>query len=219
MSGALIAERSHSPTFKVAHLLTIEGVKARIAKREKFTSTPFSSPEEKNKTKFAITLKFGLEKENYLSVYLEPRGKDVFVKELKFSVVDVNFNEKQSLETSDQLFETTGRGFKDFYDLNDFSLLDDTLCLQSEFVFVGETSGGALRQFSSRDASFDVDLLKLSSDGENADVTIVVGEKKFKAHKVLLVARSDYFRALFDSGMEETVNNEVPIEEADPDIF
>ena len=75
----------------------------------------------------------------------------------------------------------------------------------------GAQLGTEMIDYSSADPSLSLDLGKLFSDATDADVTIVVGDEKFKAHKVLLKARSDYFRALFESNMEESRKNEVGI--------
>ena len=63
--------------------------------------------------------------------------------------------------------------------------------------------------FSSADPNLSRDLGKLFSDATDADVTIVVEGRRFMAHKALLKARSDYFRGVFDSNMEESRKNEV----------
>lgn len=219
MSDTVVTERSTSPSFKITHLLTVEGVKSRKAKKEEFTSAAFSCSEDQNQTKFNVMLRFGSDKENFLSVYLKPLKKDVFVKECTIKVLDVNFNVKKSSTFKDQLVEPLGRGFLDFLHLPLLSLPDDTFCLRSEIIFVGAPSSDGIRQFSGRDANFDADLRKFFNDEKNTDVVIIVGGKKFKAHKALLEARSRYFRALFDSGMEESQKNEVPIDDADPEIF
>ena len=61
-----------------------------------------------------------------------------------------------------------------------------------------------------------LDFYEASKDGE---VTIVVDGFSFQAHRVFLVARSEYFRALFRSGMEEALTNRIVIEDLDPCIF
>ena len=61
------------------------------------------------------------------------------------------------------------------------------------------------------DPRLSIDLRKLFNDETDADVKIFVGEKTIKAHKVVLRARSDYFRAMFESNMEESRKNEVGI--------
>merc|ERR1719209_1095116 len=61
-------------------------------------------------------------------------------------------------------------------------------------------------------------MLTLLDDATGSDVTLVVGGKKFKAHKSHLTARSTYFQSLFNSGMSESLVNEVELDE-DPLIF
>merc|ERR1712168_1380883 len=123
ISDALITERSQSPTYTINHLLTVEGVKSRIAKKETFISKAFSSVEENKQTKFNLALEFGSYKKNFLSVYLR-LSRDVFVKKGTFTALDVNSNERKSFT------------FRDFFDLSNFSLPDDIICIRSEIVFV-----------------------------------------------------------------------------------
>ena len=61
-------------------------------------------------------------------------------------------------------------------------------------------------------------MLTLMNDATAADVTLLVGNEKIKAHKGHLIARSTYFRSLFGSGWTESLTNEVQLDE-DPLIF
>jgi BTB/POZ domain-containing protein 9 len=55
---------------------------------------------------------------------------------------------------------------------------------------------------------------------EFTDVTFVVEKEKFKAHRVMLAARSDYFRALLFGGMRETnPANEIEITDCSSTAF
>ena len=47
------------------------------------------------------------------------------------------------------------------------------------------------------------------------DVTLVVGKKEFKAHKVILAVQSPVFRAMFGSEMVESKSNRVEIHDID----
>ncbi|XP_077576735.1 kelch-like protein 32 isoform X2 [Stigmatopora nigra] len=49
-------------------------------------------------------------------------------------------------------------------------------------------------------------------DGLLCDVTLVAGEQKFHAHKAILAACSDYFRAMFSLCMVESVADEVTLQ-------
>jgi len=224
MSDAIITERSRSPSHKVAHFLTIEGVKSRIAQKEHFLSKPFFCAEEKNQTEFYFGIDFGYEpageNRKWLSCFLFVKSRDVFVKEVKMTVSDVHLKAQRADTIRDTLIPNGGAyGRAKLLDITTFNLPDDTLCVRSEITFVGAPSSDETDSLSRRDPSFDDDLRRLFSDPSDADMTIVVGEKTFKVHKNLLKARSNYFRTLFESGMAETRTNEVTIEDADPKIF
>ncbi|XP_066287834.1 kelch-like protein 13 [Branchiostoma lanceolatum] len=47
--------------------------------------------------------------------------------------------------------------------------------------------------------------------GTNEDVILIAGDVKFTANKASLIASSDYFKAMFSSGMKETLQEEVNI--------
>ncbi|XP_063958023.1 BTB/POZ domain-containing protein 9-like [Lytechinus pictus] len=48
------------------------------------------------------------------------------------------------------------------------------------------------------------DIGHLFSNEEYSDITLVVENQKFHAHRVILAARCQYFRALFYGGMRES---------------
>lgn len=52
-----------------------------------------------------------------------------------------------------------------------------------------------------------------------ADFEIIVGDKTFRCHKVVLAAVSDYFQAMFTSGMKETVQNQCVLNDIQPEVF
>lgn len=52
-------------------------------------------------------------------------------------------------------------------------------------------------------------LFKLRENGALCDVTLVSNGKKIKAHRVVLAACSEYFNAMFTSGLSETCKDEV----------
>ncbi|PNH10714.1 ARM REPEAT PROTEIN INTERACTING WITH ABF2 [Tetrabaena socialis] len=61
-------------------------------------------------------------------------------------------------------------------------------------------------------------LLDRQPDG-TADVVIVVGDRTFHAHRVLLSARSDYFQQRFSSDFAEASAQQLSLPDADPDAF
>ena len=52
-----------------------------------------------------------------------------------------------------------------------------------------------------------------------ADFEVIVGDKTFRCHKVVLAAVSDYFQAMFTSGMKETVQNQCVLNDIQPEVF
>ncbi|BFZ07199.1 hypothetical protein BsWGS_10238 [Bradybaena similaris] len=68
-------------------------------------------------------------------------------------------------------------------------------------------------------ASLFVDLAKLSETHDYADINFVVGGKSFPCHKVILAARSEYFRALLYGRMKESQPGTTEIELKDTPTF
>lgn len=51
------------------------------------------------------------------------------------------------------------------------------------------------------------------------DVTLVAGDKKIRAHRVIIAGFSDYFDAMFNGDLVETVQDEICIRDVDPDAL
>ena len=138
---------------------------------------------------------------------------------MNFKWLDVDFEVVGQRAFEDQELGTDlDRGCTKLLELSD-GWPEDTLYFQCRISFrrLPETESPYPLDF--RDSRLHEDFLKLFEHLNNTDVTIVVGDGTFRAHKLILAARSDYFRALFRSGMTETVNNEVKIEDVDPPAF
>lgn len=60
--------------------------------------------------------------------------------------------------------------------------------------------------------SEDMGALYLSE--EYSDVTLVVAGQKFYSHKLILAARSEYFRALLFGGLKESKQDEIELKAA-----
>ena len=63
------------------------------------------------------------------------------------------------------------------------------------------------------------DLVKMLEEPTNSDVTFLVGGERILAHKAILSARSEYFKAMFGSDVKENVLNEVDISDVEPKVF
>ena len=183
---------------------------------ETVTSECFQCANDLNRTKFTVRIGFGETDEGkWISGYLFSENRDVFVQECTMTITAACSKKQFTISSFPNrvVDSMTGYGSGILLDEAEFSTLDDELFVRTEFLFnstYSSTRKEAMVDFLSfRDLSFDADLLKLFSDATDADVTIVVGKKTFKAHKSLLKARSKYFRTLFESGMAEARTNEV----------
>lgn len=65
--------------------------------------------------------------------------------------------------------------------------------------------------------SEDIGALYLSDD--YSDVTLIVGGQRFNAHKIILAARSQYFRALLFGGLKESMQHEIELKDANLAAF
>ena len=63
------------------------------------------------------------------------------------------------------------------------------------------------------------DLINMFESRTFSDVTFLVQEKEFPAHKSVLASRSIYFQKMFDAEMEESATNRVHVLDVDPSTF
>ncbi len=94
--------------------------------------------------------------------------------------------------------------------------------LQCAFNILGKESSDASKEICA-ETRYDWETLGscfkgLLDSGEFCDVTIICQGVRFSCHKMVLISRSDVFRAMFShEGMRECRTNTVEIEDAEPD--
>ncbi|XP_002041898.2 BTB/POZ domain-containing protein 9 [Drosophila sechellia] len=59
---------------------------------------------------------------------------------------------------------------------------------------------------------FSADMARLCMNEQYADMEFIVEEERLPAHRVILAARSEYFRALLYGGMAESTQHQIPLE-------
>ena len=62
-------------------------------------------------------------------------------------------------------------------------------------------------------------LSKLQTNNELCDISVVISGKVFRAHKIVLISASPYFKAMFLSGMAESHKDTVVLQNIEPDAF
>ena len=110
--------------------------------------------------------------------------------------------------------------------MSDFKLLRGHHSRSSPLSIDGDVTSTAPRSI---DLSFvDVDHLALLSSqlgnllkgADNTDVTFIVEGEPCDAHRIILAARCEYFRALFYGGLKETTNSEkIPLPDTPLNAF
>ena len=222
LSSSSSSERCQLLKYQVTHSFRVEGVKSRLARKKTMRSSPFFCLDEPNAARFYIKLKFGKRDPDYLSCYVVVTNKDVYISKVVFEIMDVDSQPLTGpLETRDRNLEKYLKlGFAKAFNLrSNADSYDDNICIKCEVFYDGASQKTDYALVGRPDPHLHDDYLKLYTESKNAEVTFIVGAKKFKAHKEILMARSSYFRAIFNSAMKEAVTNEVVIKDANPDVF
>lgn len=93
--------------------------------------------------------------------------------------------------------------------------------MSSEGHLQSKSSGNSSSKISEIDHQNQLseNFSELSMSMEYSDIVLVVQEQKLPAHKVVLAARSDYFRALLYGGMRESNQTEITLSDAPVNAF
>ncbi|XP_031800368.1 kelch-like protein 15 [Sarcophilus harrisii] len=80
---------------------------------------------------------------------------------------------------------------------------------------------GDVQRFTSsnHDASVPAGLRALYEGGLLLDVTLVIDEQQFRAHKVLLATQSDYFKKMFTTESQEGEQKPIPLHDLTATAF
>ncbi|XP_057319001.1 speckle-type POZ protein-like [Microplitis mediator] len=163
---------------------------------------------------------------NYISVFLETNNKNKEIS-AKFTLYILkNDRLKYCVHESDtKIFGyDPDWGYSQFIEKK--KLLDgskdflpmDTLTLCVDLTVFGDYETTA-NNFPVKSSKHIVDdFKKLFESKLGSDVVLIVGNKKIKAHKSILIARSPILAAMFTQDMYENLNSEATITDLDPDI-
>lgn len=99
---------------------------------------------------------------------------------------------------------------------------DDDITITCKLVVSAEYKNWS-HQFPARLKSgtckFELDFIRLLDSGEFSDITIEANGVEFKAHKALLIARSEYFRAMLTHDTIEANTGQVKVSDIDPQVM
>lgn len=206
---------------RLAQTLYVQDVKSKIARRKTVKSSFFFCHQHPELAFFQIFLKF---EANKLHIYIRVFGQDVRFHSIQYKL----FNKEGSLlrERStgptpiiSEDGDTADWGYANFHEFEPNGITEETdwkvVCVldyHSEFAEKPSSEDPPLSQLQT-------DYLDLFESATDANVTFVVKGERIKAHRAILSKRCDYFHRMFASGMQETVDKEVEVKDAEPEVF
>jgi len=104
------------------------------------------------------------------------------------------------------------------FDSNKGYLHDDKLIIMSEVSMLASVTAST-GVIPAPPSTLAEDLAAIQYDSSFSDVTLKTKGRSFKAHRVILAARSPVFRAMFTHNMQEAKNNEVIIKDIDAEVM
>ncbi|XP_057319020.1 speckle-type POZ protein B-like [Microplitis mediator] len=191
----------------------------------KLKSSHFTT-NEKNENSWYLELQL-LREEGWISLFLyQNNGKDKVRIKRSLFILD-NKNERKFIKTSYHHRDfNEGRGYLKFLEIQQLlDNRDDFLPNETLTICVELTVYDDYKSFTAKlplqipQRQMTDDFKELYDSNTNCDVILVVGNEKFKAHKIILSARSPVFLAMFTNEMKENRDNEIAIPDMDPKIF
>ena len=212
-----------SDKLKATCLMVVTNVHQLSVDKGRAVSSVFTCADDPLRASFKIKLGFGTTEENKMDIKIIPTSTDVKLFKYSWAITDL----RQTVASDDGKFKPVVRRVGKVAALNavwDFSRhLDKGWMSRLRFLFEVECSTDATvnddRLITENQAALSQSLTTLLERPNDADFTVYVQDESFECHKALLVARSAYFRGLFQSGMIESRSNQITMEDISPDCF
>ena len=212
-----------APVFRTNNTLCLSNLKFKFASREKIEDVyeQFFCPKDPYPSRYSLSIAYGSARQpKCLSAFITFTDRKVIIRSKRIQVFD---EETGALihECSSELQKHVKKNVP--YGWRDFAVFDSltnssTWMLVCEFEYFG-TVPVIKTPESPPTTRFQKEFLRLLETGDQADVTFNVQGVKIKAHKVILTTRCDYFRSMFDSGMQESNLKEVDVVDVEAKVF
>ena len=213
-----MANSTESATFVAQHVMEINDVQKLKNEELTVTSAKFQSKDDPKPIEFEMVARFGSEKKDFLSLRFVSRKQAVTKTHSQFSVVDhegkIMAHEEGSIR---RLEPGTFMGCPEVLPLNRITGPEVTILCILEYL-PSESASGPVMAHPGK-TQLQTDLINLFEFGAFSDVTFLVHEKEFAAHKSVLTSRSIYFKNMFDAEMLESTTNRVHVTDVDPSTF
>ena len=215
------------PKYKAVGFIHLNDVSRLLADKVEVSSPTFTCEDDPLRASFRMILGFGTKEENKMAITLKATSRAVRL--LRPSVgIHIHDEKMRRLSSFNMLFDDSGMGLT--WNGHNFPLTADQQVLRIVFdVNYAHEIPDTIYHLSlslEEDPLINANFLYLRrnmatllANSVDADFTICVGDEKLKCHKVVLVARSSYFRGLFQSGMRESQSNSVTLDDASPVLY
>ena len=206
------ALKSKNFTAMVLMPVSATSADACVAEKKMLYSSSFACPDDPRPTHFKLKIKivYDDDDEKQISALIGFLDRPVKIVRLKYTMYDTHMNNWE-----DRVYTTDEDYWSPVYWTLDPGFGDIRVFCEVRYEGIPETSSAELTNCDPlpHRETLSQNMLDLFNDPEDADVTLRVGDKEFKAHKNILVARSLYFRNLFKSGMKESLTKESEFDE------
>jgi hypothetical protein len=239
MSGELEAKSrddTQSHEQKLCYRWTISNFSFFVEETEEYITSPVFSLKDNDKMTWCLRVyPTGVDEKNkdYVSLYLILLSCEKGSVWAKFEVCILNAKgEKCNTEripSFSRILQYQALGFEKFIIRHTFLSLaqvltpDDkftVLCkvsvLQDSFSISGQNPRPAIKVTR---CALEDDVGELWENSLFTDCCLLVAGHEFRAHKVILAARSPVFRAMFEHEMKVRLTNRVEIHDLDPQVF
>lgn len=166
------------------------------------------------------------ENKRYVSVFLATNNKDKEIRVTYFLYILTDKKERKNIHDADKILGSDPdwgyRAFieeKELLDNKNQYLPGNTLTLCLDLTVYGEYKSFSTDVLPRTKSSMIQDYKTLYSNKIGSDVSLIVQNEKFNAHKGVLIARSPVLAAMFVHETIESKKNEVTITDIRPEII
>ena len=199
-------------------MISVGDIKSDLESGKTSVISYFSCADDPTPMKFFGTVKFWAHPDRFTCL-LKYMGLRPFVHRAIVSILDAD---SWAELASSEMFKSSVGGealtYAVNYDLSEHPLSARGIKIQFDVFYGHPPTDLSSAMEVARDVDLPRDMLRLFESTDGADVTFIAQNEEIRAHKNILIARSDYFRSLFQSGMLEAQSNRV-IVEAKADLF
>lgn len=209
--------------YRAIHAFHVDDIAAKFQAKARENYGPFYSPEDRASPTFRVCVGFGDIKRDVFTASLWTRNENVQITTLNInfysSKLELLKSRHGSFEEATTLVPDKDIGWK---------------YKRTEHLFKSNESQGfsvvVAVEYQVSDPTEEVpkcpinerfygESLSMLDDESSADVTFLVSGVEIKAHRVIIMARSAYFKIMFASGMKEAEENVVKVSDVELIIF